>query len=77
MNRYADAISSYDRLVKDFPESILLDRAFMKLGEIYEFGLVDKPKAIESYKTILEKYPNSIFVSEARKHIRELRGDTP
>lgn len=77
MNRYTDAISSYDRLVKDFPESILLDRGFMKLGEIYEFGLIDKPKAIESYKTILEKYPNSIFVSEARKHIRELRGDTP
>jgi len=77
MNRYTDAISSYDRLVKDFPESILLDRVFMKLGEVYEFGLVDKPKAIDSYKTILEKYPNSIFVSEARKHIRELRGDTP
>jgi tetratricopeptide (TPR) repeat protein len=77
MNRYTDAISSYEQLVKDFPESILLDRALMKLGEVYEFGLVDKPKAIESYKTVLEKYPNSIFVSEARKHIRELRGETP
>ena len=77
MNRFADAVAVYERLVTEFPESIMLDRTLMKIGEVRRLGLHDKTKAVESYTTLLEKYPNSIFVGEARKRIRDLRGDTP
>ena len=75
MKRYPDAVSSYEKLSKDFPESIVLDRSLMKAGQIYELGISDKLKAIETYQRLLEKFPNSIYVSEARKRIRKLRGD--
>ena len=76
MTRYVDAIASYERLLKDFPESLSLDRTLMKLANVYEWGTNDSAKAISAYQTLLEKYPSSVYVSEARKRVRELRGDT-
>ncbi len=76
MGRYAEAVSSYNRLITDFPESILFDRTLMKIGRVYQLGLNDKTKAIESYEQLLEKFPTSLFANEARRQIREMRGDS-
>ena len=73
--KYADAVTSYKQLTTDFPESILLDRTLLKIGQVYELGLNDKTKAIESYQQLLEKFPTSLFANEARRRIREMRGD--
>jgi tetratricopeptide (TPR) repeat protein len=75
MRRFADAVASYEQLATDYEECINLDKATMKTGQIYELGIKDKNKAIEAYQKLLEKFPNSIYVSDARKRIRELRGD--
>ncbi|HYQ87488.1 MAG TPA: tetratricopeptide repeat protein [Bacteroidota bacterium] len=75
LDRSAEALAAYERLLKDFPESILLDRALMKMGEVYIKGMKDSVKAIAAYQRLLEQYPNSIYAAEARKRIRELRGD--
>ncbi len=72
---YPEAVASYNRLVKDYPESLVLDRAVMKIGEVCEWGLHDNAQAIEAFKKLLTDYPRSIFAGEARKRIRELRGD--
>mgnify|MGYP001438166782 CR=1 FL=1 len=76
MGKYAEAVSSYNRLITDFPESILLDRTLMKTGRVYQIGLNDETKAIESYEQLLEKFPTSLFANEARRRIREMRGDS-
>lgn len=76
MHRYHEAIAAYEQLAKNFPTSILLDRALMKTGYIYQSGLKEKEKAIAAYQQLLETYPQSLYVNEARKRIRELRGDT-
>ncbi len=74
--RYADALASYDRLLTQFKESsIALDRAQFSIGEIYQFGLNDKARAIAAYEKLLANYPQSLLVELARKRIRELRGD--
>jgi len=75
MDRFSEAIATYDTLQTQFPESIFLDRAMMKTGLVYQFGLKDKVRAAEAYQRLLERYPNSIFVNDARKRIRDLRGD--
>jgi tetratricopeptide (TPR) repeat protein len=75
LGRYADAIASYARLLKDFPESLVLDRAVMKTAEVCRWGTKDSLQAIEAYKKLLTDFPHSIYTSEARKRIRELRGD--
>ncbi len=76
MRRYKEAASMFERLAAEYPESIVLDQSLIQLGQIYALGLKDVPRAIAAYQQLLEKFPNSIYVSEARKHIRELRGDT-
>jgi len=69
------ALAVYEKLIREHPESILLDRAQLGIGEIYHYILKDKPKAIAAYQELLEKYPNSLFLDEVRKRIRRLRGD--
>ncbi|MBI5475376.1 MAG: tetratricopeptide repeat protein [Ignavibacteriales bacterium] len=72
---YRQALDVYDSLISKFPESILNDQVLMKSGLIQEYGLKNVTLAIETYQQLLSKFPNSIYSNEARKKIRELRGD--
>lgn len=69
-------LSTYRKLIAEYPESILRDKAQFSIGEIYQFVLRDKAKAILAYHELLEKHPNSLFLDEARKRVRQLRGDS-
>jgi tetratricopeptide (TPR) repeat protein len=71
-----DAITTFRHIVNDMPESILRDHAQMKIAETYQLTLRDSDKAIEAYEYILAKFPHSLYVEEARKRIRQLRGDS-
>jgi outer membrane protein assembly factor BamD (BamD/ComL family) len=65
----------YEKLKNDFPESIMSDKSQMKIAAVYQLGLKENDKAIATYQKLLEQFPNSIYVSEARRRIRELRGE--
>ena len=52
-----------------------VDERKLPKAEIKALPLKDKEKAMDVYLQLLEKYKGSIFVSEARKRLRELRGD--
>jgi tetratricopeptide (TPR) repeat protein len=72
-----DALASYERLLAQFKEtSIARDKAQFNIGEIYDVGLKEKAKAIAAYEKLLADHPNSLLTSQARKRIRELRGDS-
>jgi tetratricopeptide (TPR) repeat protein len=74
---FVDAIKSYERLLSQFKESsISLDKAQFNIGEIHQFGMNDKAKAISAYERLLADFPQSILATVARKRIRELRGDS-
>jgi tetratricopeptide (TPR) repeat protein len=75
LRQYNNALVSYQRLLDDFKLSAEKDKTYFKIGELYQLYLNDKPKAVKAYEMILEKYPFSLFVEEARKRIRLLRGD--
>ena len=74
-NRYADAVKMYQNIVEFFPNELYGDDALFKEAELYERSLNDKNKAKALYEEMLTKYPGSIYVVEARKRYRELRGD--
>jgi tetratricopeptide (TPR) repeat protein len=76
LKQYAGALSAYQKLLEDYKESTERDRTLFKIGELYQFNLSERQKAITSYEVILEKYPFSLFAEEARKRIRLLRGDS-
>jgi tetratricopeptide (TPR) repeat protein len=54
---------------------ILADDAVFKLAEINQFVYEDLEQAQLLYKQILDDFPGSLYVVEARKRYRELRGD--
>ncbi len=74
-NRYAEAIKMYQNIVEFFSTELYGDDALFKEAELYERFLSDKDKAKLLYEEMLTKYPGSIYVVEARKRYRELRGD--
>ncbi|MDZ4664182.1 MAG: tetratricopeptide repeat protein [Bacteroidota bacterium] len=74
-NKYTDAEKMYKDIVEFYPSELYGDDAQYKLAQLYEYKIKDNTKAKEAYEAIITNYPGSIFVTEARKRFRELRGD--
>jgi outer membrane protein assembly factor BamD (BamD/ComL family) len=69
------AAGYYQMVVDSFPDDILGDDALFQLADLYDNKLNDKVKAQTLYEQLLTKYPGSLFVVDARKRFRALRGD--
>ncbi|NML66878.1 tetratricopeptide repeat protein [Hymenobacter sp. RP-2-7] len=72
---YAAAAATLGQITSNPKYDVLSDDALFLLAEIEEQNLGDKAKAQEHYQQVLTKYPGSIYVAEARKRFRHLRGD--
>ncbi|PCJ89596.1 MAG: hypothetical protein COA57_01635 [Flavobacteriales bacterium] len=72
---YRLAADYLQKIADDYAWDILADNAVFNLAEIYQFHLNDLEKAKSLYETLLFDFPGSLFVVEARKRFRELRGD--
>ena len=75
---FSDAIATYQTLLDKFKQSsIELDRAQFLMGDVYQHGLHNPGAAIAAYEQLLSSFPKSMLADEARKRIRELRGEAP
>ncbi|MCU0432470.1 MAG: tetratricopeptide repeat protein [Bacteroidia bacterium] len=72
---WTEAGKQLDKLLSMYSDDVLGDDALFRLAELYEFHLDDKAKAMECYQKLLTQFPGSLFVVDARKRYRELRGD--
>jgi len=57
-------------------DELLADDAVYELAQLYEYYLKDATKAMEYYQKIMRDYSGSLYVVDARKRYRALRGDT-
>jgi tetratricopeptide (TPR) repeat protein len=73
--RYAESDSLFQLVVNEYPDEILADEALMQAAGLNDKQLQNKEKAMSLYQELLDKYPGSIFVPDARKKFRLLRGD--
>lgn len=73
--KFAEAAAFYDTIVTNYGGEILADDALFKLADLNENQFKNTEKAKELYQQLLEKYPGSLYVVEARKRFRKLRGD--
>lgn len=69
------ADSLFAQVTKIYPEDILADNALMKRAELYDTYFKDADQAMLLYQQLMLDYPGSLFVVDARKRFRELRGD--
>ncbi len=74
---YDEAITWLNYIVKSetYKKDILGDDATYMLAGIYEKNKNDIPKAMQYYKAIMLDYKDSVYLTEARKKFRILRGD--
>ncbi len=71
---YSLAIPMLEKISLNFKDGIWADDAVFKIAVTYQYKLNEPVKAMEYYKRIIEEYDGSLFVVEARKRYRELRG---
>ncbi|MCX6282330.1 MAG: tetratricopeptide repeat protein [Bacteroidetes bacterium] len=76
LGKYALADSMFAEVIRNHPVDIITDEALMNRAVIHETWLADKQGAMALYQELLNTYPGSLFVPEARKRFRTLRGDT-
>jgi len=72
---YLEAATLYQRIGDKYSDGLLADDALYYLGELYEFYLKDTHRAMDYYQKLMKEYPGSLYVVDARKRFRALRGD--
>jgi tetratricopeptide (TPR) repeat protein len=70
---YLNAIANLTIIVEEAEKNIYADKALYLQGKIYQFGLKDEAKAVESYESLLAKFPRSLYLDDARQNIIELK----
>ena len=70
---YTAAAEHLEQIVNEFSYELLGDDAHFMLAELYNYNLGQQEKAKELYKTILTRYPGSVFIEESREKYRQLR----
>jgi TolA-binding protein len=73
--QFDQSIATLQKIIDNFGEDILADDALFLQADIYQNQLKNNDKAMEIYHDFLTKFPGSVYVAEARKRYRLLRGD--
>ena len=72
---YAGAVPLLKEIANEHSFDLWADDAVFMLGDIYENHLADKEQAKIYYQKIITDYAGSLWINEARKRFRLLRGD--
>jgi tetratricopeptide (TPR) repeat protein len=75
LGKFEEAASNLQQLDEGYSYDIFGDDAYFTLGKIYQDNMDEPDKAMQIFREFLEKYPGSVYTSEARKRFRQLRGD--
>ncbi|HBX51973.1 MAG: hypothetical protein A2309_09175 [Bacteroidetes bacterium RIFOXYB2_FULL_35_7] len=73
--KYTEAAAFLQKIIDLHSTEILGDKALFQLAFLNEIKLKDTEKAKDLYRTLLTKFPGSIYIPDARKRFRKLRGD--
>jgi len=73
--KFEEAIIHLETILLKHRTDILADNALFMLASLHEKQLNNPTKAMDLYKELMTDFPGSLFVVEARKRFRTLRGD--
>jgi len=75
INDYSNALAQLNYLYELKEKSIYSDRALMRSGQLYLYGLRDKMRAEQTFNKLLTEFPDSIFVTEVRDLIKQIQSE--
>ncbi len=73
--KYTEAITALDKIIAADNQGFLTDDVYFMMAETYNNHLKNSEKAQEYYQKIIFDYTSSIYLVDARKKFRKLRGD--
>jgi len=74
-NNFSTADSLYSVIYNSYPDSYLADEALYESAMLNAFNIQNENLAREKFQLLIDKYPASVYVAEARRRYRMLRGD--
>ena len=74
---FTGAVILLKKIAEDHPYNLWADDAVFMLGDLYQNKLNNKEQAKIHYQKIITDYAGSLWINEARKRFRLLRGDKP
>ena len=76
---YLMAASEFKRLTSEFPDGALAMKAYYRLGQCYgrlspdyQLDQTDTRRAIQSFNTLIQRFPGGIYADSARMRVSEL-----
>jgi TolA-binding protein len=75
LGKFQEAILFLDEISTNYGYETLADDALYQAAMIEMKYLKNPVRAMELYEKIIFTYPGSVYTVDARKKIRELRGD--
>ncbi|EMR03099.1 tetratricopeptide repeat protein [Cesiribacter andamanensis] len=75
LGRFPEAVDKLTKVVDNWSHDILADDAWFLRARIVEEYLKERETAMEQYGEFMKRFPGSVYVAEARKRFRSLRGD--
>jgi outer membrane protein assembly factor BamD (BamD/ComL family) len=76
LNNYDKSLRLLEEIAGEGDKNIYADKALYLEAKIYQFGMNETNKAVETYQQLLAKFPNSLYLDEARDEIIKLRNKT-
>jgi tetratricopeptide (TPR) repeat protein len=73
VNDFSNSLAQLNYLYELKEKTIYSDRALMKIGQLYLYGLKDKTRAEQTFNKLLTEFPDSIFVTEVRELIKQIQ----
>jgi tetratricopeptide (TPR) repeat protein len=70
--QFPQAVEAFRRILEQHADSVVGDRAMFSLAEIYAKNLHDYPQAQRLYEQLLQDYPGSLLLEQARRQARVL-----
>lgn len=75
VNDFSNALAHLNYLYELKEKTIYSDRALMRIGQLYLYGLKDKTRAEQNFNKLLAEFPDSIFVTEVRELIKQIQSE--
>jgi tetratricopeptide (TPR) repeat protein len=73
--KFSESLRALNELLEKFPESLYRAQAQMLIGDVYNYDLHEKQKAIEAYEKLLKDYERSVYVDDVRDKLRDLKAE--
>jgi tol-pal system protein YbgF len=71
--RHLEAVSEFQYVIREFPESRLVRASYLKSGLSY-VALEERNLAVRSFQELVDKYPDSEEADQARDELTRLQG---